>query len=272
MIGTTLHVAGCRGSAAVSGPAYRRYGGNTSCYFAEVEPNHHLVIDAGTGLRRLAKMVSGREAPQRFSLLLTHFHWDHIQGLPVFAPLFAAGNMVDVWGAECEGQQPKECLDSVICRPWWPVTLDEAAATVRVRVLEESIDVGPIRVRHAMLNHPEGVAGFRLEGRKTVVLATDHEAGEPEADERLVKLAHRADVLIHDAQYTPEERAGARRGWGHSDWQAAAEAALAAGVGRLVLTSHDPDRDDDQIDALRAAARSRFPLTDAAHEGMQIPL
>jgi len=257
---------------AVSGPENRRFGGNTTCLHAEVEPGHHLVIDAGTGLRHLQRLVSDRQEPQRYSIFLTHFHWDHIQGLPVFAPLFDGANRVDLWAPVLAGRQPEDALGSVICRPWWPVALGDADADVRIRTLEDSIEVGPVRVTHTELNHPDGVVGYRLEGSQTVVIATDHEAGDVEADERLVKLAHRADTLVHDAQYTPEERRGARVGWGHSDWEAAVRIAGDAGVGRLVLTSHDPDRSDDQITAIQAAARSRFPLTDAAHEGMKIPL
>lgn len=257
---------------AVSGSDHRRYGGSTTCFYAEVEPDHHLVIDAGTGLRHLQHRVARRTTPQRFTILLTHFHWDHIQGLPVFGPLFTAGTRIDLWAPALGGRSPKESLDAVMCRPWWPIGLDEADAEVRVRAIDDGLDVGGVEVTHAELHHPDGVAGYRLGGNRTIVIATDHEAGDPEADERLVKLAHRADVLFHDAQYTPKERRAGKAGWGHSDWEGAARAARDAGVGRLVLTSHDPDRDDDAIDAIRGAGRSLFPVCDAAHEGMKVAL
>ncbi len=272
MSGPTLFVAGCRGSMAVSGPEHARFGGNTTCFHAEVEPDHHLVIDAGTGLRHLQRLVADRTTSQRFTMLLTHYHWDHIQGLPVFTPLFDKANRVDLWGPHLDGTDPEEVLCRVICQPFWPVALAEAEADIRIRSLEDAIEVGPVRVTHTALNHPDGVVGYRLEGSHTVVIATDHEAGEPEADARLLKLAHKADTLIHDAQYTPEEHRGPRAGWGHSDWEAAVRNARDAGANRLVLTSHDPDRHDDQITAIRAAARSKFPMTDSAHEGMRIPL
>lgn len=272
MTGLSLVVAGCRGSMAVSGPEYQRFGGNTTCFYSEVEPDHFLIVDAGTGLREVQHLIAGRNSPQRFSIFLSHYHWDHIQGLPMFSPLYDPANRVEIWAPPLEGCDPEETLCSVICRPWWPVALIDVPADLRIRPLEECIDVGPIQVTHASLNHPGGVVGYRLEGSHTVVIATDQENGDPEADERLVKLAHRADVLINDGQYTPEERRGPRLGWGHSDWEGGARMAHAAKVGRLILTSHDPDRTDDQVTAIRAAARMAFPFVDAAHEGMRIPL
>lgn len=272
MSGLSLVVAGCRGSMAVSGPEYQRFGGNTTCFYAEVEPGHFLVVDAGTGLREVQHLAASRPDPQRFSIFLTHYHWDHIQGLPMFTPLYDPKTRVDIWAPALEGLDPEETLCGVIRRPWWPVALVDVPAQMRIRALEDCIDVGPIQVTHAELNHPGGVVGYRLQGDHTVVIATDQECGDLEADERLIKLAHHADVLINDGQYTPEERRGPRLGWGHSDWDGAVRIARGANVGRLVLTSHDPDRTDDQVTAIRAAARMGFPFVDAAHEGMRIPL
>jgi len=257
---------------AVSGPQYQRFGGNTTCYHAEVEPGSHLVVDAGTGLRELQHLVAGRPEPQRFTIFLSHFHWDHIQGLPLFPPLYDPATRIDIWAPVLEGRDPERALWDVICRPWWPVALADAPSQVRIRPLETPVDVGPVRVHSSELHHPGGVVGYRLEGAHTVVIATDQETGIDEFDRRLVKLARGADVLVHDSQYTPEEHREAHLGWGHSDWEGATRVADEAGVSRLVLTSHDPDRTDDEVEAIRAAARTRFPLTDAAHEGMRIPL
>jgi phosphoribosyl 1,2-cyclic phosphodiesterase len=272
MSGLSLVVAGCRGSMAVSGPQYQRFGGNTTCYHAEVEPGHHLLIDAGTGLRELQHAIAGRTEPQRFTIFLSHYHWDHIQGLALFAPLYDPASRFDIWAPALEGRDPERALWDVICRPWWPVALAEAPAKVRIRPVQDDVEVGTVLVRSAELHHPGGVIGYRLEGSHTVVVATDQETGVEEFDERLVKLAHRADVLVHDAQYTPGEHHGPRLGWGHSDWEGASRIAHEAGVTRLVLTSHDPDRTDDEVEAIQSAARALFPLTDAAHEGMRLPL
>ena len=271
MVTSALTVAGCRGSMCVSGEQYRRYGGNTTCFFAEVEPRHHLVVDAGTGIRSLQHDLTG-EAPRRFSLFFTHYHWDHLQGLPAFLPLYDPAITIDIHAAAIDGRPPREIIRGVLQPPWWPVSIDEARATLRYHVLDGPVSVGDITVTHAALSHPQGVVGYRLEGRRDVVVATDHESGDTAADGRLRDLARGAAVLIHDAQYTPEERRRSRRGWGHSDWEGATAAARSADVGRLVLTSHDPDRSDDQVDTIRGLARSRFPKTDAAFEGMTIPL
>lgn len=268
----TLTVRGCRGSMSVAGDRYRRYGGNTTCFHAEVEPGHHLVIDCGTGLRSLQHDIDD-QGPQRFTVLFTHYHWDHIQGLPGFLPLFESGNSVTFCGPRSDGRSVREILATVVRPPWWPVTLDEAAADLTFRDLGDSVMVGRVRVTHAAGNHPQGVEIYRLDGPdRSVVIATDHEAGNEEVDSGLVQLATGADVLIHDAQYTPEELSTIRKGWGHSSFESAVAAAQASGVGRLILASHDPDRSDEDVDRLRGMARTGFPNTDAAYEGMTIPL
>lgn len=255
----------------VSGTPYRRYGGNTTCFHVEVERRHVLVVDAGTGIKSVEQRLTG-EGPRRVSLFLTHYHWDHIQGLATFAPLLDPSTTIDIHGAAINDRSPGETLAEVIRPPLWPVSIAEAPATIRYHALDGATTLGPISVTHTALNHPQGVHAFRLDAARSVVIATDHEAGDPAADGRLGELAMGASVLIHDAQYTPEERRRWRRGWGHSDWEAAAATARDAGVGRLILTSHDPERTDEQVDIIRGLARSRFPKTDAAYDGMTIPL
>jgi ribonuclease BN (tRNA processing enzyme) len=265
----SLIVAGCRGSIGVSGEQYRRYGGNTTSLYTLVEPDHYLVVDGGTGLRRLQHSLT--PGPKRFTLLLTHYHWDHIQGLPMFAPFFDAANEVVIYGKDYEGSGPREIIDGIICPPWWPITLARATARVEYRIIGGSITVGSVAVEPIGLTHPQGSIGFRLTKERSIVIATDHEAGDREVDGRLVEATRGAQVLIHDAQYTPDEYRTLRVGWGHSDWESATTAAREAGVERLILTSHDPDRSDDGIDAIRSSARTLFPRTDAAFEGMAIP-
>jgi hypothetical protein len=141
---------------AVSGPEYERFGGNTTSFYAEVEPDHFLVVDAGTGLRPLQHLIADRTVPQHFSIFLTHYHWDHIQGLPMFAPLYNPATRVDIWGPPLEGCDPEETLCAVMCRPWWPVALIDVPAQLRIRPLEDCVDIGPVQVTHAELNHPAG--------------------------------------------------------------------------------------------------------------------
>ena len=264
-------VWGARGSMSVSGPRYIRYGGDTSCYHAEVEPGHHLVIDGGTGLRRLEAALG--PPPLHFTVLFTHYHLDHLQGLPVFAPLYERANHFDFLGVRSGGMGPAEALHLLLQAPLFPVPYDEVPARCRFADLEGPLELGPVRVTSAPLRHPGGATAFRLEGeRGSIVLASDHEAGDERMDAALATFAQDADVLLHDSQYTEDQVAGPHAGWGHSACLAAARAAERARVGHLVLTSHDPGRSDDEVDALVARVRTQFPSTEAARPGLSFPL
>ena len=157
--------------------------------------------------------------------------------------------------------------------PLFPVSLGDAEAAVEIHDLpRKPVAVGDVTVTHAALHHPQGCTGYRLQaGDRSIVVATDHEAGTS-ADGRLDALAEGAGVLLHDAQYLPGEAEGIRKGWGHSSYEAAAAAARRAGVRRLVLVSHDPERSDDEVDDIVVQARRRFPTTWAGHAGMALPL
>jgi phosphoribosyl 1,2-cyclic phosphodiesterase len=264
-------VWGARGSMAVSGPGYLRYGGDTSCYHVEVEPGHHLVIDGGTGLRRLEAVLG--PPPLRFTVLFTHYHLDHLQGLPVFSPLYERANRFDFLGARTGGMGPAEALHLLLRAPLFPVPYDEVPARCRFADLGGPLELGSLRVDCVPLRHPGGATGFRLAGEAgTVVLASDHESGDERMDGALAAFAAGADVLFHDSQYTEDQVRGPRAGWGHSACLAAAIAAERARVRHLVLTSHDPERTDDEVDALVARVRTRFPSTEGARPGLSFPL
>ncbi len=269
---TDLIVYGARGSTPVSGPGYGRYGGNTTCFSTEVASGHYLVIDAGTGLRGLEAALP-KGGGLEFTIILTHYHWDHIQGLPMFDPLADSRNRFTFYGRRYDDRDVGDILDGVMRPPWFPVRLRERAAGAVFADLGKPLDIAGIRVTPLDLRHPQGAVGFRLDGpRRSIMIATDHEAGDPRIDAALADLASGVDVLIHDAQYTEDEVAGDRRGWGHSSWAQAAAAASSCGAGRLVLTSHDPNRDDDRVEGLVRLARARFPLTTGAYEGLRLPL
>ena len=266
-----LVVRGARGSMSVSGSEYLRFGGNTSCFHIPLGTNDHLIIDAGSGLRDVERSLG--PGPHHFTFVFTHYHWDHIQGLPVFAPIYDPATTITFVGPSSLEHDVEQALCSVIREPWFPVTLETAPASIRYRDIKRTLRRGPIALHATQLNHPQGVAGFRIDGpTRSVVIATDHEAGDRAADRSLVRLMSGADHLIHDGQYTTAEYSARRRGWGHSTPDAAVDAALAGGATRLILTSHDPDHDDSMIDAMVAGARARFPMTSAAYEGLEIDL
>jgi phosphoribosyl 1,2-cyclic phosphodiesterase len=267
----TLTVWGARGSMAVSGPGYLRYGGDTSCYHCEVEPGHHLIIDCGTGLRALEARLG--PPPLRFTVLFTHYHLDHLQGLPVFSPLYDRANEFHFMGSRVGGVGAAEALHLLLRPPLFPVPYDEVPARCRFSDLAGPLQVGPIRVATLPLRHPGGATGYRLEGESgSVALITDHETGNEAVDDAVVAFVAGADVLVHDSQYTRDELRGPRAGWGHSSFAGAAAIAARAGVGRLVLTSHDPERRDDELDAFVAKVRRHFPAAEAAYPGLAFPL
>lgn len=258
----------------MSGPAFAKYGGHTTCFEIVLPDGHHLIFDGGSGLLRLQATLaeSGEQRPFEATIFLSHFHWDHIQGLPFFAPLYVPTTRILGVAAPPAGHTVDSALDEVLRPPWFPVALHDAPADLTFEVLTPSpVRVGDVEVTGVPLNHPGGVTGYRIAvGGRLLVIATDVEAGDPAGDAALRRLADGADVLVHDAQYTPEEWATTRQGWGHSTWEHATAVATAAGVGRLVLTSHDPERTDEGVDAILHAARGRFAATEAAAQGQLI--
>jgi phosphoribosyl 1,2-cyclic phosphodiesterase len=266
-----LTVHGARGSMAVSDPEYMRYGGNTTCFEVAVDDHRRLLVDCGSGLHRLQQRLPV-ETGLSFIVLMTHYHWDHILGLPLFPPLWEPGNEFLFVGAAAEGRNAQVCLGEAIRPPWFPVSMLDSPASISYHSADEPFEAWGVRVEPAALHHPQGVMAYRIDGpQNSVVVATDHEAGTG-ADAALLELARGTDVLIHDSQYTPEEYATRKVGWGHSTWEQATEIAKAAGVRHLVLTSHDPDRTDDEIDAIVEKARERFRDTEGAREGLTLPL
>jgi len=258
---------GTRGSIAKPGPATVRYGGNTACVEVRSEGGALIVLDCGTGAHALGHALAAQPGPRRGHILITHTHWDHIQGFPFFAPLFLAGDEWDVYAPRGLRESLRETLAGQMQYTYFPVTLDQFAATVRYHdLVEGEFTVGDVRVTTRYLNHPALTLGYRLEADgATVVYATDHEphsralahghaaelAGE---DRRHVDFLAGAELVIHDAQYTAAEYA-TKVGWGHSTVQSVVNMAAAAGARRLALFHHDPHRDDSAMDVVVAAAR-----------------
>jgi phosphoribosyl 1,2-cyclic phosphodiesterase len=207
-------------------------------------------------------------------VLLTHYHLDHLIGLPSFQPLYDRRCRFTFYGVGWEDRGVQNTLDRFLGPPWFPISFGETGSVKRFVDLDrQRIEIEGLRITSARLNHPQGVTAFRLESAgRSVVFATDHEVGDPAADERLRALAEGCDILIHDAQYTPDEYDRRHRGWGHSTWSHAVEAARNAGAGRLILFHHDPERTDDEIDSIVEVAARSFPDVAGAREGMSLRL
>jgi phosphoribosyl 1,2-cyclic phosphodiesterase len=277
----TIRFWGVRGSIPTGDRRTAQVGGNTSC--VEVwcgpvdgpEPGTLLILDAGSGIRALGSHLRRHGGPSTINLLLSHCHWDHIQGFPFFVPAFMPDTHITVFGA-VSGMTVRSALQAQMRPPFFPVGVEAMRANLSFRDLVPRHDfmIGGARIRTETANHPNGCLFYRIEHNgASVVYATDTEHLENgEIDHKLVELAYGADVLIYDAQYTPEEYAGqqglSKRGWGHSTAEEGTRLAEAARVSRLVLFHHDPSRDDLQVARIEADAQARFPASCAAREGL----
>ena len=258
---------GTRGSIPKPGPSTIRYGGNTSCVEVRSAGGTTIVLDCGTGALALGKeLMEQGQKPLRGHLLISHAHWDHIQGLPFFAPLFVAGNEWDVYAPHGFAQSVRETLHGQMQHTYFPVDLAQLGATIRYHDLTEGVfSIGDIRIHTRYLNHPALTLGYRLEADgATAVYCCDHEphsrplaygSGEiGDQDREHIDFIAGADLLIHDAQYRAPEYAE-KQGWGHSTLEYVVAVARLGQVKTLAFTHHDPARDDDQIDREVAALR-----------------
>ena len=298
-----LHFWGTRGSIPVSGGSHLRYGGNTSCVSLTSDTGHLFVFDCGSGARELGNYLLSSEWRQANSqgsvenpvdgyILLSHTHWDHIQGFPFFGPVFRPGNRFNVIGWSNCSQTLTGILAGQMEQIYFPVSLYDLPSELgfySIQYGEAGLDGAVLHGK--LLKHPLPSTAYRLElAGRTVVYATDHEPGklpqvkkgvllgESVIDPDLVKLSREADVLIHDAQYSVAELKE-KAGWGHNSGVVAVDTALKAGVKHLILFHHDPAHDDDRIDQLLEAAHDRaaqFPdhelKISAASDGLDLDL
>jgi phosphoribosyl 1,2-cyclic phosphodiesterase len=274
---------GVRGSIPAPGPDTVQIGGNTSC--VEVRAGKALLVfDGGTGLRLLGKKLA-KEMPFEAHIFFSHVHWDHIQGFPFFDPAFVPGNQIHLYGGNNVTRTLEETLAGQMDHPNFPVHLTDMGAKMTFHDLKEGEAVilddrqgGKVKVTTGRGNHPNGVWAYRVEhGGKSFVYATDTEH-YAEIDQNLLALAKKVDVLVYDAQYTPDEYAGTagtggpKIGWGHSTYAEAAKLATAAAARKLVLFHHDPLQTDAQVKDKEKKARALFKETLAAYEGLVIEL
>lgn len=231
---------GVRGSLPTPERYAWRYGGNTPCL--EVRTSDRIIIfDAGSGIRALGHQLASQGANPGLQccLLLNHYHWDHIQGLPFFAPLYVGGNTIHIFGPHLRRHSPRDpvnALQELFQAPFFPVSTSELKAGYTLSELdwESHFTLGDIDVQTCGLRHPQGSLAYRLDYRgASIVYASDHEPGDRPSDSALQQLADGADLLIMDSQYTPEELRTNKAGWGHGCWQTSVEMARQAQVRTL---------------------------------------
>lgn len=250
---------GARGSIPVSGPEFLRYGGDTSCLEIRSKNDEILILDAGTGIRALGCALVEQQR-HSLTLLFSHYHWDHIQGLPFFKPLYNPKADLRLGGSRGASKDLKRVLGRALRPPFFPVPLDKVPASVTaLGFTDDTLQVDSLLVRRMAASHPNQGAGFRIEeDGKSLVYLTDnelslrHRGGLSFAD--YVAFCKGADLLIHDTEFTPEEYPH-RRGWGHSHFADAARLAKEAGVGTLGLFHHNQERTDQAQDELLERCR-----------------
>ena len=284
-----LQFWGTRGSIPTPGRNTVRYGGNTPCVEVRTSEGWLIILDAGTGIRELGRSLISRAngAPIAGDIFLTHAHWDHIQGIPFFGPIFQRGNHFTIWGAKALqtdiGRVVRDQMSPVV----FPVAFEELDATIDFREIAEERRAGNgYEVRAYQVRHPGGALGYRFTERgnseRALVYISDNELGpgakydtRPAWREGLVEFVRGAQVLVHDTMYTADEY-DHFRGWGHSTYDEAVELALDAAVGQLVMYHHKPERADDEVDrrveecrAFVARRGGKLELV-AAAEGMTL--
>jgi len=265
---------GTRGSMPISGPKFQRYGGNTSCIELICNTNH-LLFDAGSGLYPAGEALLAEEV-REMDLLFTHCHYDHIMGLPFFAPLFKPDAHVTLWSGHLSGQMTTHEIFSQYLRPpWFPVVPDNSKGRLRFRDFQSGDVLSPrdnITIRTGRLHHLGGCIGYRVEfGGRAVALIYDYEHEAHVLDPAVLQLMKNADLAIYDSAYTDDEMPR-RLGYGHSTWQHGVKMAKAANVGRLALFHHAPSRTDDELDAIEKCAKEQFAGAVAAYDGLLLDI
>jgi phosphoribosyl 1,2-cyclic phosphodiesterase len=271
----TVRFWGVRGSIACAGPETLRYGGNTSSL--EVRCGERLLLfDAGTGIRYLGNRLC-QQAPIDSDLYLTHTHFDHVCGLPFFRPFFQQENTFRVWAGHLGGRASlQQVLWNFMMAPLFPVPPEVFRANLSYNDFAAGETLHPaagITLRTTPLNHPDGATGYRIEfaGRSMCYLTdTEHVAGAP--DRNILGLIAGADLVIYDCMYTDQEWADGHVGWGHSTWQEAVRLCRSAGAAKLAVFHHNPDHDDDMLDAIAAEVEAALPGSILAREGLELSL
>ncbi len=261
---------GVRGSVCTPVPENMFFGGNTPCIEVRRGDAPPIILDGGSGIRLLGDkmMKESGGLPGPVHVFLTHFHYDHIQGIPFFPLLYHAGTPVHFYSMD---PSLRDLLTGQMAKPYFPVQLPDTENYFH-QIPPEGLIVEGTRVIPFALRHSDPVSGFRLEAPEGIVVyASDHEHGEAHFDEGLVRAAQGADLLIYDAHFTPEEYPQ-RTGWGHSTWLEAAKIARASGARRLALFHHAPERSDSEMKSVVLQAKRHFAGVFAARERQTVEI
>ncbi len=266
---------GVRGSLPVCGREFERYGGNTTCIrILREKANRIAILDAGTGIRNLGKELMQKGLSQHvINIVFSHFHWDHIQGFPFFAPAFNPDQKIGILalGMKEKIKNLREIFSMQMQKEYFPIQMETMGAQFEFLTYGDEETIYGAHVKSIAQYHKftGGSYGFRLEDESvSLVVCTDLEHING-IDENIVDFAKDADLLIHDGQYTADEYKKFK-GWGHSTWEQAVEVAIRANAKKLIITHHDPDHNDDFLDSIEKECKKVFPASLLAKEGMEV--
>src|SRR5436305_1240459 len=264
---------GVRGSIPTPERAKITLGGNTPCTVVQYGTEPVVIIDGGTGLRSLGvSLACNPQKRLRASLLFSHFHWDHIQGLPFFGPVYSDFAQLSFYST-LPPDELRAILEVQMSKPYFPLPMSSTRAVQEYfQMPAQGSQIGSLKISPVPLNHPGGASGYRIDSPAgSIIYVSDHEHGVTEIDDAIAVQATGANLLIYDAHFTPAEYER-YQGWGHSTWLEATRLANRAAVGELVLFHHNPSRKDREMPEILAEARREFAATEVARENQPIVL
>ncbi|MEM7332145.1 MAG: MBL fold metallo-hydrolase [Chloroflexota bacterium] len=267
---------GVRGTIPTPGPHTVRVGGNTSCVEVHTVDKQLIILDAGSGIRALGKALQSKNQDRIIgNILISHTHWDHIQGFPFFGPVFGRNNRFVLVGQKRFDKRLEEVLEGQFIEPYLPFRYRTLPADLLVKEVQdgETLIIGnETKVTVADLNHPGGCLGFRIESGDSVFTYCSDVGHDGTFDENVLKLAQNADFFVHDSHFKTVEECKLHADWGHSTWLDATQVAIEANVKQLGLFHFSPDMTDDDVEEILGKAKKVFPNTIIAKEGLEITL
>ncbi len=272
---TRIRFWGCRGSFPSFDENKMKFGGDTSCVEIRTPDDKCIILDMGTGLKRLGeKIINDSSYPKEINIFLSHYHLDHIHGFLMFAPLFDSNYRINIYSRNSNGKNFKEIFDIFLKPEIWPINIDSLPAKLNFIEMNQSeiLISDNIKITNNPHPHPNKAYSIRIEiFKKIISYITDCEHSEHELNDEVVKFANKSDLLIHDAQYTISDLP-AHKGWGHSSWKNAVDVAIKSESKKLILFHHSPDYNDSEIESMEIKAKLNFSNVIAAKQNLEIEL